>query len=94
MAELAGALDFPGHFGNNWDALNDSLMDLDWPQGELLVLAFEDADQLLAESMQERPTLLEILSEVCGELEDFKVLFAGAGIAPSLEANGMAYDTA
>ncbi|EFV13058.1 barstar family protein [Segniliparus rugosus] len=28
--EFAAALQFPFHFGHNWDALSDSLTDLDW----------------------------------------------------------------
>ncbi|MGL6236213.1 MAG: barstar family protein [Segniliparus sp.] len=28
--EFAAALQFPFHFGHNWDALSDSLADLDW----------------------------------------------------------------
>ncbi len=30
MNALAIALDFPDHFGANWDALDDSLRDLSW----------------------------------------------------------------
>jgi hypothetical protein len=30
MSSIAGALDFPDHFGANWDALDDSLRDLSW----------------------------------------------------------------
>jgi hypothetical protein len=30
MAALAAALDFPEHFGANWDALDDCLRDLSW----------------------------------------------------------------
>jgi hypothetical protein len=30
MSALSAAFDIPGHFGANWDALDDSLRDLSW----------------------------------------------------------------
>ena len=37
---IAQALAFPGWFGNNWDALEDSLGDLSWRKGAGHVLVF------------------------------------------------------
>ena len=41
IARIAAALEFPGWFGGNWDALADSLADLSWlpAPGYLLLLA-------------------------------------------------------
>lgn len=38
---IAKALDFPGWFGRNWDALEDCLGDLSWRPGAGHVLVFE-----------------------------------------------------
>src|SRR5215467_11432348 len=44
LARIAQELQLPHHFGHNWDALNDSLSDLDWLPGKGgLVLILENA---------------------------------------------------
>jgi len=48
LALLAKALRFPNWFGGNWDALNDSLTDLDWlPATPGYVLVFENSDHFV-----------------------------------------------
>src|SRR5262249_46273219 len=42
LARLAHVLNFPEHFGHNWDALNDCLTDLDTGKGGY-VLILENA---------------------------------------------------
>lgn len=59
LQSLAQALDFPGWFGHNWDALNDCLGDLSWSKGAGHVVTFEQWEQLGSEV---RDTLIEILS--------------------------------
>ena len=51
--ECAAALQFPLYFGENWDALNDCLGDLDWLNVEAFVLVIADASQLLAKAPAE-----------------------------------------
>src|SRR5215831_1290174 len=51
--ECAAALQFPLYFGENWDALNDCLGDLDWLDVEAFVLVIADASQLLAKAPAE-----------------------------------------
>ena len=46
MSALAAALDFPEHFGANWDALDDSLRDLSWLDAHNHVLTVEGARAL------------------------------------------------
>ena len=62
FAEWARALDFPDHFGQNWDALVDVLHDVvdDGP----IVIAVDHAAQLLADEAPEQlRTLLEVLDD-------------------------------
>jgi RNAse (barnase) inhibitor barstar len=41
MQDIAKALGFPDWFGDNWDALEDCLIDLSWREAEGHVLVFE-----------------------------------------------------
>lgn len=45
--EVGAALQFPYYFGENFDALNDCLLDLDWMLGSAYVFFICDAHQLL-----------------------------------------------
>ncbi len=59
MQAMAKALQFPGWFGANWDALEDCLTDLSWREASGRVLVFEGAPALAAD---ERGTLIDVLS--------------------------------
>src|SRR5262245_37236671 len=62
LKELARALAFPAHFGRNWDALEDCLTDLGWLPAEAgSLLAFSDADALLAGHEDDYATLIDLL---------------------------------
>ncbi|WP_369744483.1 barstar family protein [Paenarthrobacter sp. AMU7] len=58
MDEVGAALQFPSYFGENWDALDECLSDLDWmlPVTSLALL-IQDAEQVLAD---ENPDQLQI----------------------------------
>ena len=43
LKNIAAALEFPGWFGANWDALEDCLSDLSWDPAAGHVLIFENA---------------------------------------------------
>ena len=45
--ELAAALQFPLYFGRNWNALYESLVDLEWLPSDAYLLVFADASSLL-----------------------------------------------
>ncbi|SDP59607.1 barstar family protein [Lentzea jiangxiensis] len=54
IAAIAQALDFPEWFGQNLDALHDSLTDLSWlPEGEYVLVVPVDLD----------PSVLEVLRD-------------------------------
>ena len=55
LEKIAHALAFPQWFGRNWDALEDSLGDLSWRQGEGHLLLFSGYPR------GERPLLIDVL---------------------------------
>jgi hypothetical protein len=61
LSRIADALRFPGSFGANWDALEDSLKDLSWLAGAGHVLVFGGSEDLPA---ADRDTLLQVLGAV------------------------------
>ena len=73
FAECASALQFPPHFGNNWDAFADSFRDWRrWGDKTTILLCFTDADRLLAGSSETRTALSEILADVLATENDAK----------------------
>lgn len=53
LRRIAAKLGFPGWFGENWDALEDCLMDLSWREGEGHVVAFEGFQFLPSDELGE-----------------------------------------
>ena len=87
--EFAAALQFPYYFGENWIALRECLVDLEWLPAEEYLLIIFDFPQLLQSDSKGLRVLMNILGEVAlewgtpisvGEYWDrpakpFKVLF-------------------
>jgi hypothetical protein len=61
LAACASDLNFPPHFGRNWDAFADLINDLAWIPADGYVLVFEQADEFALEAPDEYATALEIL---------------------------------
>lgn len=63
LAHIARALAFPAHFGGNWDALYDSLTDLDWLGQDAggYVLVFEKSKHFGAGHKHEFDESMEVL---------------------------------
>lgn len=63
LLRIALALDFPGTFGRNWDALSDNLRDLEWMPAIGYALLFDQAGELRDTEEADFDTLLDILDE-------------------------------
>lgn len=63
LLRISVALDFPMSSGRNWDALSDSLRDLQWLPGKGYVLLFEGAGELHRVDEADFDTLVSILDE-------------------------------
>jgi hypothetical protein len=66
--EFAAALQFPGYFGENWDAFAECLSDLDWvPPGAGYVLIVTEPAQVLRESPADFRILVRTLDSTMME---------------------------
>jgi RNAse (barnase) inhibitor barstar len=63
MAALAKGLGLPEHFGNNWDALADSLEDSDWLGAHGIAIALRHTKTFAGAHHADWSTLSEILGE-------------------------------
>lgn len=66
--EFAAALQFPYYFGENWNALDECIRDLEWLSGDAYVLVITDSNSLLSEESEEQlDVLINILQEAGNE---------------------------
>jgi RNAse (barnase) inhibitor barstar len=63
LNHVATALRFPDHFGNNWDALEECLSDLEWVDADGYLLYYDHTDGLLEAHPDQFETLVEILRD-------------------------------
>ncbi len=61
LEQIARAMDFPGHFGGNWDALEDCLTDLSWCEAPGYVILYDHFDVFAEQVPDQFETALEIL---------------------------------
>lgn len=61
LQAVAKALMFPDYFGNNWDALEDCLTDLDWLTDNRLILLYEQPTPFAQAEPSEWLVALDIL---------------------------------
>jgi Barstar (barnase inhibitor) len=79
LKKLAEALDFPGWFGGNWDALEDCLSDLSWRDAPGWVLLLRDFEAL---PRDERGVLVEVLASAAQFWAERGKLFFAVFIDP------------
>jgi RNAse (barnase) inhibitor barstar len=82
MNAVATALHFPKHFGNNWDALEECLTDLEWVEADGYLIYYDHIDGLLDTHPDQFETLVEILRDSVAQWkedgEPMVVLLSGA----------------
>src|SRR4051794_36382752 len=59
--EFSAALQFPYYFGENWNAFNECITDLDWLDARSFVLVVLDAAALLMDEPESSSSLMRIL---------------------------------
>jgi RNAse (barnase) inhibitor barstar len=57
---LARRLEFPEWFGDNWDALEDCLMDLSWLDAPGYVIVLRDCDELIEQNPDDFIVAIEV----------------------------------
>jgi len=62
---IAHALEFPAHFGRNWDAVYDCLTDLSWLRADGFVLVLDDFDRLATNEPDQSHVALKVLHDAC-----------------------------
>jgi hypothetical protein len=75
LARIGKALQFPGRFGANWDALADCLGDLSWLLAPGYLLLIENSSEWQAAENEDFDTLLAILNEAALEWRERNVAF-------------------
>lgn len=66
--EVGAALQFPYYFGENWDAMDECITDLEWlPSGAGYVLVIADADQALIADEESLSILSSVLARAIEE---------------------------
>ena len=66
--EMAAALQFPPYFGENWDALEECLADLEWLHADTVILVILDAGHVLnGDTAEARRTFWTIVEGVAHE---------------------------
>jgi RNAse (barnase) inhibitor barstar len=86
LNHVATALRFPGHFGHNWDALEECLVDMEWADADGYVIYYDHIDGLLAAHPDQFETFVEICRDAVASWKEdgtaMLVLLSGAK-APS-----------
>jgi RNAse (barnase) inhibitor barstar len=89
MNAMATALDLPGHFGHNWDALEECLTELEGVEAHGYVLLYDHIDGLLATHPDQFETLVEILKDAVASWKEddtaMLVVLSGANAPPDVE---------
>jgi RNAse (barnase) inhibitor barstar len=82
LNHVATALHFPGHFGDNWDALEECLIDMEWVDAPGYVIYYDHIDGLLAAHPDQFETFVEICRDAVASWKEdgtpMLVLLAGS----------------
>ena len=75
LSRLASEMKFPTYFGNNWDALEECLKDLNWFIENGYVIRFINADKFIKDHPSDFRVLIEIAEAVANHWKFHKVEF-------------------
>lgn len=82
LNHVATALHFPGHFGHNWDALEECLVDMEWADADGFVIFYDHIDGLMAAHPDQFETFVEICRDAVASWKEdgtaMVVLLSGA----------------
>lgn len=70
LNHVATALRFPGYFGDNWDALEECLTDMEWVDAPGYVIYYDHIDGLLAAHPDQFSTFVEICRDAVGSWKE------------------------
>ena len=70
LTHMATAMQFPKEFGQNWDALEDHLTDLEWVDADGYVIYYDHIDKLLEQHADQFETFLEIVRDAVSSWQD------------------------
>ena len=72
-SSLQAQLSIPGYFGNNLDALEEVLNDLDWINETIIKLIILNTKKLLAEDIYKKKVFIDILNS--SENEKLQIIY-------------------
>lgn len=73
LKEVSEKLQFPNYFGENWDALEECLVDLSWLEFNRIVLIFSEVNQLMLNDDESLAIFIEIIVDVVKNWESGNV---------------------
>lgn len=85
---LATALEFPGWFGHNWDALADCLGDLSWLPADGYLILLEHCDSIRASHSADFTTALQVFAAASNAWREERMPF---WVLVEMHADGIAY---
>ena len=74
-SSLRAQLSLPGYFGNNLDALEEVLNDLDWITERVIKIIILNSKELLAEDISKKNAFLDILNT--SENKRLQIIYLG-----------------
>jgi RNAse (barnase) inhibitor barstar len=84
LNHVATALRFPGYFGENWDALEECLTDMEWVDAPGYMIYFDHIDGLLTAHPDQFETFVEICRDAVRSWKEdgtpMVVLLSGAKV--------------
>ena len=67
LREVSNKLYFPKYFGNNWDAFEECLNDLEWLGKNLYIILIKNVDSILKDQNTDFKILIEIIANAAIE---------------------------